>query len=141
MGICVSHVGEHISLGIWVSNVGEHTSLGICVSHVREHISVGICVFQMGEHISLGICVFQVGEDISLGICVFHATPCHALYFVFVILITLITSYILYVSPLLCALLYRHFSLCFPFSLLGNPLLWSKHHGRVVQSRVKITQG
>ena len=39
------------------------------------------------------------------------------------------------------------FTLCpslqafFPFfSLLGIPLLWSKHQGQVVQSRVKITQ-
>ena len=58
--------------------------------------------------------------------------PCHSLLCPlfcvnFVILITLITSYTLYVSPLLCALLYRHFSVSFRFSLLGNPLLWSKH--------------
>ena len=70
------------------------------------------------------------------------ATACLALYFVFVTFITLITSYTLYVSPLLCALLYRHFPLSFPFFL---PLLCfffcSKHQGRVVQSRVKITQG
>ena len=73
------------------------------------------------------------------------ATSYHALYFVFFILITLITSYTLYVSPLLCALLYRHFPLSFPFSLLGPLLLCfffcSKHQGRVVQSRVKMTQG
>ena len=33
--ICVSQVGEHISLGICVSQVGEHISLGICVSPVN----------------------------------------------------------------------------------------------------------
>ena len=38
-----------------------------------------------------------------------HATACHALYFVF-ILITLITSYTLYVSPLLCPSLQAFFT-------------------------------
>ena len=41
---------------------------GICVSQVGEHMSLGICVSQVGEHISLGICVSQVGEHTSLGI-------------------------------------------------------------------------
>ena len=62
-----------------------------------------------------------------------------------IISITVITSYTLYVSPLLRALLYRHFSLSFLFSLLGPPLLCfffcSKHQGRVVPGGVKITQG
>ena len=49
------------------------------------------------------------------------ATPCHVLYFVFVILITLITSYTLYVSPLLRALLYRHFPFLSPFPFLAIP--------------------
>ena len=61
-----------------------------------------------------------------------------------IISITVITSYTLYVSPLLRALLYRHFSLSFLFSLLGPPLLCfffcSKHQGRVVPGGVKITQ-
>ena len=54
--------------------------------------------------------------------------------------------YFNYPSHLLHSLCFL-FTLCpslqafFPFfSLLGNPLLWSKHQGRVVQSRVKITQ-
>ena len=141
MGICVSHVGEHISLGIWVSHVGEHTSLGICVSYVREHISVGICVFQMGEHISLGICVFQVGgRHITRDMCFpCHSVPCP----LFCVCYFNYPNHLLHslCFCLLCALLYRHFSLSFPFSLLVNPLLWSKHQGRVVQSRVKVTQG
>ena len=51
-------------LGICVSLVGEHLSLGICV---REHISLGICVFKEGEHISLRICVSRVGQHVLLG--------------------------------------------------------------------------
>ena len=166
IGVCVFQVGEHISLGICVSPVDEHISLGICVSEVGEHRSLEIFVSQMGDHISLGICVFLLCHTpvfpLTLHVfCVFYyfhqlqhshlylpslcATAFHALYFVFFILITLITSYTLYVSPLLCALLYRHFLLSFPFSLLGPLLLCfffcSKHQGRVVQSRVKITQG
>ena len=94
--ICVSQVGEHISLGICVSQVGEyispvmclprrgthitrdisfpgreHTSLEICVSQVGEHTSPKISVSQVGEHISLGICVSQVGEHTSLARYVF----------------------------------------------------------------------
>ena len=42
--ICVSQVGEHMSLGIRVSQVKEHISLGICASQVGEQISLGIRV-------------------------------------------------------------------------------------------------
>ena len=76
--VCVSWVGEHISLGICVCQVGvtrdkcfhcrEHISLGICVSQVGEHISLGICVSHVGERISLGISVSQVGNAYQLGI-------------------------------------------------------------------------
>ena len=69
-GICVSWLGEHITLGICVSCLGEHISPGICVSWEWKHISLGIFVSWIGEHISPGICVSRVGEHISLGICV-----------------------------------------------------------------------
>ena len=68
--VCVSWVGEHMSLGIYVSWVGERISLGICVSWIGEHWVVGIWVFRLRGHISLGICDFLVGEHRSLGICV-----------------------------------------------------------------------
>ena len=42
--ICVSRVGERISLGIRVSRVEEHMSLVIYVSRVGERIPLAICV-------------------------------------------------------------------------------------------------
>ena len=102
-------------------------------------------VFPLTLHVFFFFYYFHQLQHSHLYLPSLCATSYHALYFVFFILITLITSYTLYVSPLLCALLYRHFPLSFPFSLLGPLLLCfffcSKHQGRVVQSRVKMTQG
>ena len=89
------------------------------------------------SHLTCILCLLLLPSTLppvsALPLC--HCLPC-PLFCVF---------YTLYVSPLLCALLYRHFPLSFPFSLLGPLLLCfffcSKHQGRVVQSRVKMTQG
>ena len=57
--ICVSLVGEHISLRICVFQVEEHISLLICVSWVgiiRLYVSLVICVPLPGKHIPLEMC-------------------------------------------------------------------------------------
>ena len=38
-------------------------ALGICVSHVGEHISLGICVSQVGEHMFAGSNNLKVAGD------------------------------------------------------------------------------
>ena len=53
---------KHISLGICVSWIAEHISLGILICFLgRETHVTGICASQVGDHISLGICVSWVG--------------------------------------------------------------------------------
>ena len=47
--VCVSQVGEHISLGIHVSQGEERISLGKWVSGLGKHISLGICVSQVDK--------------------------------------------------------------------------------------------
>ena len=62
--ICVSQVREHKvkSLGIFVSHVGEHISHGMCVSLVGEQISLvifvslAIFVSRVAEHINRDMC-------------------------------------------------------------------------------------
>ena len=64
--IYVSRVGgTHIARDMCFPGRGTHVFLSeICVSWVGEHISLGKCLSLRGEHISLVICVSQVGEHI-----------------------------------------------------------------------------
>ena len=68
--ICISRVGEHISLARDMCFAGRktHITMDMCFPG-REQISLVICVFRVGEQVSLVICVSWVGTNITRDMC------------------------------------------------------------------------